>query len=315
MERLSAVEVLERTIAIIPWVAERRGGYATFDEIAERFGMTTADAYKCLEVAGMVGVAPYTPDTLIEIFVEPDGVTVQLPEYFRRPLRPSPEQTFLLLTAATVLTGMEGASASGALRSAIAKITAALGDGVAAIDLELDPPAQGLLPDLREAIEARLSVDIDHYSFGSDEVTSRRVDPWRLQQSGGHWYLQAWCHERSDERVFRLDRIRSAIVTDSRFIRPEPLPPFEVFSADRTTDRVRLRLGVEGRWVTEYYPCDAIETAPDGTTDVVLAIGSAPWLERLLLRLGPEVEVLDAPPHLESLQRVAARRLLDRYRK
>jgi len=310
----TAVDVVERTIAIIPWVANQRGGYATFDEIAARFGISTTDAYQCLQLAGMVGVAPFDPYATIDIHVEPDGVSVRLPDYFRQPLRPSPEQIFLLVTAATVLNRIEGVGDAGALQRAIEKVTGALGDSIAPVDLELDAAPKGLLPALRQAIEARVSVDIDHYSFGSDEVNSRRVDPWRLQQSGGHWYLQAWCHERTAERVFRLDRIHSAVLTDSHFTRPEPLPPFEVFSADRTTDRVRLRLGVGGRWVTDYYPCDAIETGSDGTIEVVLAIGSTPWFERLLLRVGPDVEVLEAPPHLDSCQQVAARRLLDRYR-
>ena len=34
---------------------------------------------------------------------------------------------------------------------------------------------------------------------------------------------------------------------------------------------------------------------PDGTLEVVLAVSEPAWLERLLLRLGPEAEVVDPP--------------------
>ncbi|WP_405086282.1 helix-turn-helix transcriptional regulator [Microbispora sp. NBC_01389] len=51
--------------------------------------------------------------------------------------------------------------------------------------------------------------------------TVRDVEPGIcLGGRGGHWYLVAWCRLRADVRVFRLDRISRAEVTEERF--PEP---------------------------------------------------------------------------------------------
>lgn len=315
MERLSASEVLERTIAIIPWVAESCGGYATFAEISARFAIDPDDAQRCMEVASMVGTDPYTPDTLIDIQIDPEGVWVTLPDYFRRPLRPSPEQTFLLLTAATVLTQLEGASASGALRSALAKIMASLGDSTSPVEIEIDPAPDGLLSELRAAIDLHRTVTIEQYSFGSDEVNTRDVDPWRLQQSAGHWYLQGWCHARTAERVFRVDRIRAVEIGDGTFDRPDPIPPFVAFAADRVERHARLRLAPTAGWVLEYYPHEVIDRRVDGSVDIDLAVGSTAWLERVLLRLGGDVEVLEVPDDLRGVESRAARSLLRRYRK
>lgn len=309
----TAAEVVERTIAIIPWVANERGGYATFDEIRERFGIETDAAYRCLELAGMVGVHPYDPLTMIEIHVDPDGVLVRLPEYFRQPLRPSPEQVFLLVCVARVLTQVEG-SGSSALHRALNKVLAALGDPAAPVEVELDPTPDGIRETIRRAVDERLTVTIEYYSFGSDVMTVRRVDPWRVQQSAGHWYLHGWCHEKSDPRVFRIDRIASLEVGVDHFTAPDPLPEFTVFAVGDDADRVRLRLAPAARWVPNYYPCDSVSVDPDGSTEVVLAVGSTPWLERLLLRLGPDVEVLEAPDHLDGVAAHAARRVLERYR-
>jgi hypothetical protein len=52
----------------------------------------------------------------------------------------------------------------------------------------------------------------------------------------------------------------------------------------------------------------------DGTATIVLAIGSLAWFERLLLRLGPDAEVVDASAELQGVGGAAARRLLSTYR-
>lgn len=310
----TAVEVVERTIAIIPWVANQPGGYATFDEIEERFGIDPDIAARCLELAGMVSVSRYQlTEHMIELDVEPDGVSVRLPQYFRQPLRPSPEQTFLLLATAQVLTQI-GHSGSSALHRALTKIIEALGDAPAAVEVELDPAPADVRTTVRRGIEERRTMAMEYHSFGRDEVERRRVDPWRLQQSDGHWYVQGWCHERSDERVFRLDRIIAVEPTDDPFEPPDPLPEFGVFEVDHDVDRVRLRLAPAARWVPQNYPCESVEVDADGCTEVVMAVGASAWFERLLLRLGPEVEVLDAPDHLNGVEKESARRILARYR-
>ena len=38
-------------------------------------------------------------------------------------------------------------------------------------------------------------------------ITARTVEPYQLVLKNSHWYLQGYCHERSDFRLFRLSRI------------------------------------------------------------------------------------------------------------
>jgi predicted DNA-binding transcriptional regulator YafY len=59
------------------------------------------------------------------------------------------------------------------------------------------------------------------YLTSKGVATAREVEPSVcLGGRGGHWYLVAWCRLREDVRVFRLDRITSAEVTDERFLEP-----------------------------------------------------------------------------------------------
>jgi hypothetical protein len=67
---------------------------------------------------------------------------------------------------------------------------------------------------LEEAIQRQVAVDIEYYTESRGEMTRRRVDPYRLEQRSGTTYLVGYCHWRQAERVFRLDHIRSAELTN-----------------------------------------------------------------------------------------------------
>lgn len=315
MPDLTAAERLERTLAIIPWVAGQSGGSATFEEISERFSISVDDLRDCLIITSMVGVHPYTPDTLINAIVDSDRVSIDLPDYFRRPLRLTAEQTFALVTSAKALLAVPGADQSSALARGLDKVLTALGEGSeTAVDIDIDTAPDELTEMLRTAIDASVAIEIIYYSYGRDHLGVRIVEPWQIQSEGGLWYLHGWCRTSDGERIFRIDRIRGVEITDQCFDPPEPLPPFRLFDASEVSGTVTLHLQPSARWVIEYYPASSVQTQSDGSLIVELPIGSIPWLERLLLRLGSEAVVLEASDGLTDVGSSAARRLLEIYR-
>jgi len=64
--------------------------------------------------------------------------------------------------------------------------------------------------------------------------------------------------------------------------------------------------------VGEYYATTEATETGDGSLEVILPAKQLGWVARLLLRVGPDAEVLD-PPELVDLVRDLARRTLDRY--
>ncbi len=85
-----------------------------------------------------------------------------------------------------------------------------------------------------------------------------------------------------------------------------------VFHPRPSDRRVTLVLDPDAGWVVESYPVESVEERPDGRLKVVLVANERAWLERLLLRLGPSVEISEpAEVRVEAAQ--AARRLLVRY--
>jgi proteasome accessory factor C len=311
MSRLTADDRMRRMLSIIPWVAGQDG--VPVDEVCERFQIDRKTLLEGFEILSFVGVHPYTPDTQIDAVVEGDLVFVRMPQWFDRPLRLTPEQGLSLVASAQSLLSVPGADPEGPLARGIAKIAASLGADQDTIDVTLGAAAAETMAALQQATEQHRPVEIDYYTYGRDELTTRVVEPHRLYADQGSWYLAAHCRLAEGDRIFRVDRINRATVAEGTFEPPDEPPTMGVFRPSPDDPRVTLRLGPGARWVAEQYPTEARVERDDGTVDVTLAITAPAWLERLLVRLGPSAEVLEAPTELADAGSRAASRILARY--
>jgi len=298
-------------LAIVPYVLAHPG--VTLAELAERFEVAENELDRDLSLLPLCGLPPYTADRLIDVWVVDGAVNIRLAEYFGRPLRLTPAEGLALLAAGRALLSVPGSDAEGPLATALDKLEDALG---ARGSLAVDVGGSDHLEELRAAAAAHEQVEIDYYSFARDEMTTRTVDPWRVFHAFGSWYLAAWCHSATAERLFRVDRVRAVRPTGQSF---EPPPTVDEAAADSVYRagpddlRVTLRLAPAATWVVESYPHEGAERAPDGSWRVVLAVSEVAWLERLLLSLGPDASV-ESPPEALDIAPRAAERLLTRYR-
>lgn len=61
---------------------------------------------------------------------------------------------------------------------------------------------------VREAVHQGFDLAITYYSSRRMELNRRVISPKAI---AAEVYVRAWCHERRDERIFRMSRIRSAV--------------------------------------------------------------------------------------------------------
>jgi proteasome accessory factor C len=314
---LAASDRVNRLLSIVPFVAAHRDGVAV-DELCRRFDIDRTRLLADLDTLSMVGVAPYTPDTMVDVIVDDDRVQVFLPQWFDRPLRMTAEQALALLVAGQSALAVPGADPDGPLARGLAKVAAVLGvDNHDVLAIDLGEVGADSVAVLRDAIAARHRIRIDYYAYGRDERSTRDVDPYRVFADKGAWYLTGWCHVAGDERLFRLDRMASIEVLADTFEPPTEAPELGVFEATADAPRVHLRLSPAARWVAEAYPVESGVEHDDGRLEVTLAITAIAWLERLVLGLGPDVEVVDGQGtdlDLRSVGPAAAARVLARYR-
>lgn len=298
---------LARLLAMVPWLLGEGG--AAVPEIAKRFGIEEAEVIGDLGLAGLCGVPPYGGGDLIDIIVEDGWVTAFAGPFFARPMRLTPAEGFAVLAAGRALLAIPGADEEGSLRAALAKLEAVVGESCT-LAVEIDPPPA--LAGVRRGIAGHERLEVDYYSAGRDEVSQRRIDPLVAYSLGGRWYVDAQCHQAGGLRRFRVDRIRSVRPTGEHFENQEVSPPEQAFTPGPDTRTVTLSLPSSAGWVAETYPVRSVEEKA-GRLEVVLEVAGQAWLERLLLRLGPEAEVVE-PEDLKEMASDAAVRLLSRYR-
>lgn len=312
----TASDRLGRMLVILPYLVQHPG--SSLAEVAVLFDLPVEQLRDDLRLVFLSGLPPYGPGDLIDVvYDEEDRVTIYMAEHFARPLRLTRREAMALVLRATELTATPGFPDAPALSTAIAKLTASLGEQIGpadAVDASEGGAPPPFLDELRSAAEANERLEIGYVAGGTAALTERRIDPEHVFPSLGHWYVAAWDVDADAERLFRADRVTSVARTGERF-EPRGLEGAgrPLYTRGPQDVELRLRLRPGARWVAEYYETtDVVETS-EGSVEVTLPATQLGWASRLLLRLGPDALVIEPHELAENVRRLASE-TLRRYR-
>ena len=239
-------------------------------------------------------------DGMIEVDPEPYG------DSFARPARLLPVEAKALI-AAIDLIGEH--IPEGSLASVRGKVVAALGE---------DPVHEGLQFARAGGDDAEIAAVVSRaIARGgcSRSSTTRRtrtssptrtVEPYALINGQEGWYLASFDPTRESVRHFRLDRIKSATVTDETF---EPRPTStrgrrRRLAADRrgpASRRARIWISPErARWAREERT--VVASSSDGAVIVELRLRRRDWLVREVLKEAGDAVVLEPDDAREAVR-------------
>lgn len=293
-----------RLLLLVPYVLRNNG--ATVDEVSERFDITRTELVADLNLLFMCGLPGYGPGDLIEAYIDGDQVWIRMADYFARPMRLTPAEGLMLYAGGQALAAVSGPDP--ALERAMEQLSKALTPGaLERVSVGLEAP-EGLAI-VKEALESKRRLHLVYQSQSKDEVTERDVDPWALLLSDGRWYLLGFCHKVEDERIFRIDRMRSVRRLEDAAQIPDDfdLSRYDsVYFESENALTVTLDIAPRANWVCDYYPLLSQESLDDGWIRIRLKAGGVAWLERLLLRLGPEARIIEPDSLKEKLKATAA---------
>jgi proteasome accessory factor C len=309
--RRTAEERLSRLLVMLPWLMER--GEVPVAELARRFSLTPSEVARDLELAAMCGLPPFV-DEMIDVFIDDDTVFVGVPRLFTRPLRLTAPEGFALVAAGRAAMQLPGAEPGGPLGRGLQKLEAALGDDAVVIDLPVAPALATTIETVTAAVGSAERLRIEYWTTSRDELTNRVITPRRVFNDRGEWYVVADDGRSGERRTFRIDRMESIERTDEHDA-VEPVTdtrPAPDWFADAGLRRVTLRLAPAARWVIERYPVDVVKQRRGGVVDATFPVASERWLQRLLVRLGPDAEVR-APAGWRRLGAEVAGRVLAGY--
>ena len=132
--------------------------------------------------------------------------------------------------------------------------------------------------------------------------TVRTVEPYQLVLKSSHWYLQGYCHNRADFRLFRLSRMSSLQMQEEAFTPREYQKPIldftDVWETMQMKIKIRIHKSVMDR-VLDF--CSYEDFLPDGDEYYMV---SFPFIENeyhydILLGFGDKCECLE-PPHVRT---------------
>jgi proteasome accessory factor C len=212
------------------------------------------------------------------------------------------------------------------------------GDDTAGVVVDLERPA--LTDEIVDAVGDGAELAIDYFSPVRGDVSRRTVVPRHVFADAGNWYLVADNVSESSvsessvsessvsessaiggsgervRRTFRIDRIESLERTGTRHQIDHDAGAPSAFFTDIDVPRARLRLLPPAQWIIDRYPVDSVERPVERTAkrsaipdavDVVLPIASEWWLNRLLVRLGPNAQLIEPSGAGDGAQALATR--------
>jgi proteasome accessory factor C len=307
----TATDRLQRLLALLPYVVSRNTvGLA---DTAAAFGVTERQLVDDLNLLWCVELR--SPDPYCPIDLSYEGGEIMVSEApTDRPLRLGVDEASALLVALRMLAEVPGLEDRSALSRTIAKLEAAAGEAAVAsaqVAVQVDrPPGGHLLDQIRGALDDGRRIHLSYYVPGRDEATERDVDPMRLLVVEGRTYLEGWCRRAEAVRLFRLDRVLGLTVLPDAAQVPAGAEPRDLdqglFHPSESDERVTVELSPNGRWVSEYYPCEETTELGEGRLRVTLRTPDTRWVRRLALRLGDDGAVIGPPALVTQIRDDAA---------
>lgn len=302
------------TLASILIEAGRAGVRLELADVLQRLQITDAELREDVAVLNVVNFgggsyvlyAEVHDDGTIEVDPEPYS------DNFARPARLLPVEAKALVAAIDLIGDH---LPEGTLTSAREKIVAALG---------ADPMEQGLhvaksggddaqvARAASQGIRDRVLVNIEYYKANEDQFSERLIEPYAIINGQEGWYVAAYDPAKDDVRHFRLDRIKTATVTDTRFEpRASVDPARDVEGWPRTGEvpasrSARVWVSPErARWAREERHVH--EELEDGSIIVELNFAGTDWLVREILMEAGDAAVVEPADVREAVLAAVAR--------
>lgn len=232
----------------------------------------------------------------------------------------SPQEIRALLTMHQLLADMDVGGLLGPhIQPLMARITALLGSTDAAPDavavrVKLMAASQrrhvGLacFETVGNALMMRKRLKFQYHSRHRNEVAAREVSPQRLTYYRENWYLDAWCHTSNGMRMFALDAIDQATMTETaarevpvRKVEAELGEGYGIYNGKTAAWAVLRFTPLSARWVESerWHPKQKTRKLPDGSLEIELPYLNPTELTMDILRHGAQVRVI-SPPELQK---------------
>jgi proteasome accessory factor C len=223
--------VLQALLAhLLAACGEERGTTLDADELAERFSIPREELQETLSLLNLVnfGGGCYT------VYAEVDDDTGRVrvdKELYGDVFRKAPKLTPLEARAIRLAIEYVGPTIAADAHTPLARVRRKLEETFG--QFELAPATQprpggdeeALVRTLSDGADKRRLVELEYLKEGEEEPTTRIVEPYTIERELPYWRVHTWDRTVDGPRTYRLDRMRSAKLTNERFESREGFDP------------------------------------------------------------------------------------------
>jgi proteasome accessory factor BC len=282
--------VLQALLAyLLAACGEGRDAELGADDLAARFHIPREELQDHLSLLNLVnfGGGCYT------VYAELDEDTVRVDkELYGDVFRLAPRLTPLEARAIRLALDIVGPSIAAQVHTPLDRVRTKLEETFGQFEdhqtpeprTELDE--EELVATLSRGIAERRVVSIDYLKDGEETPSERLVEPYTFERVLPNWIIHTWDRTSDGERSFRLDRMRSARITDDVFDPRDGFDPH--FLEDALQVRVRY-----GKPIARYRVERGATRLTDGSALATLRAGTRDWLVSEILADRGEAVVLE----------------------
>lgn len=136
------------------------------------------------------------------------------------------------------------------------------------------------------------------------------IQPLKISYRSKEWYLKAFCKEKQDFRLFKLNRILKLELLENTFV-PRPYPE-EGNNTQQEYPQVVLLFSKEIAYrVYDEFDETEIEYKRNGDLAVCARMPVDPWLIGYLLSFGAQVEIIE-PQYLKGILTAQAQEIYNK---
>jgi proteasome accessory factor C len=273
-------------------------------ELAERFSIPLEELQEHLSLLNLVNFG----GGCYAVYAEHDGDVVRVDkelygDVFRRP----PKLTPLEARAIRLAIEYVGPTIAADAHTKLGRVRRKLEETFGRFDLNATPEPrvasdeEALVKVLSDGAEKHRVVAIEYLKEGDDKPTVREVEPYTIERELPVWRVHTWDRSVDAARTFRLDRMRSAELTDARF---EPREGFDPSYLHNPRVARLLHSPAVARWKLER----GAQALTDGSAIADIPYKTEDWLLSEVLADRGETVILE-PLRLRDLVARRARRL------
>jgi predicted DNA-binding transcriptional regulator YafY len=281
---------------------------ATAKELAEHFGVSQRTIYRDVDALTLAGIPVYTEQG------KGGGISL-IPNFVLSKSILSEQEQHEILSALRGLSGIKTADTDQVLQKLSALFNKNTVNWLETDFSNWEFSDREMFNDFKTAILERRIVEFDYFG-SSGEKTRRRMEPVRLWLKSRAWYVNGFCLDRQDIRLFKLVRVRNLTVTDERFAERDitTAPPYPTLTSTGHSENIKLKIAPEMTYrVHDEFDENMAKKQNDGSFVVSADWPVDDWVCGKILSFGEYIEVLE-PEYLREIIRDKAKKIAEKYR-